>query len=648
MFKEGLFAQFLLWTFLAILLHAEATTSSVVKRGCPAKCGNLTVPYPFGIGLDGACSIGPGYDINCNTSYDPPKAFIGNGEILDISLTDAEIRARMFIASKCYRNGDLLSPKSDEDQTHAFLGEHDKYTFNFSDLSDPGFKKRTLQNVPTVLDWTVGGNLTCEQAQKNTSSYACKHNSICIDYNVSTEGYRCNCQQGYEGNPYLGCTDIDECAGPNNPCSHKCRNVPGSQICFCRKGYHGDGYKNGSGCTLGGTVLAMWLSIGLVTLFLLSFVSFAWIYSIIKRHKLMKQRAKFFQQNGGLLLKQQTQGDSSTGQESYTRTFSPKELKIATDNYNEDRILGRGGYGMVYKGILKDGRVVAIKKSRVSDQTQIEQFINEVVILTQINHRNVVKLFGCCLETEVPLLVYEYISHGTLYEHIHTIDGTSWLNWPNCIRVASEAADAFAYLHHDASIPIIHRDIKSGNILLDENNTTKIADFGASRLIPIGQAEVTTLVQGTIGYLDPEYLLTSQLTDKSDVYSFGVVLTELLTKNRPTSPERNLSIYFVLAMKKGKLLEVVDPRFLQEASQEQLYTMANLIQRCLSVRGDDRPTMKEVAIELQGLKSQIKHLLGSKDVRPSESSTGYNPSTAEFSGQYSQQRDMIIEMNHPR
>ena len=359
---------------------------------------------------------------------------------------------------------------------------------------------------------------------------------------------------------------------------------------------------------------------------LLLFVVGSWIYWGLKNRKLMKLKEKYFQQNGGLLLQQQL-GDQYRGSVESARVFSEEELKKATNNYDENMILGQGGYGTVYKGVLADNKVVAIKKSKIGDQSQIEQFINEVIVLSQINHRNVVKLIGCCLETEVPLLVYEFITNGTLSHHIHSKPHlyNSSLSWEMRVKIATETAGALSYLHSSASMPIIHRDIKTANILLDDNYTAKVADFGASRLVPIDQTQLTTLVQGTMGYLDPEYFHTGQLTEKSDVYSFGVVLAELLTGEKALCPDRrecdrNLALYFVSSIKEDRLLQILDHRVVgdHERSIQQVKVVANLAKRCLAVRGEDRPTMKEVATELEGLSKEMLENICKRFVLKSE------------------------------
>ncbi|KAG2665800.1 hypothetical protein I3760_15G025300 [Carya illinoinensis] len=492
---------------------------------------------------------------------------------------------------------------------YGFIVEEKAYNFSSLDFQD----LKNTKTVPLVLDWAVG-NKTCKEAEKNKESYACKApHSYC--YN-SSPGYRCNCSDGYQGNPYLpggpdSCKDIDECI--RKPCHSNatCSNINGNYTCTCRHGFEGDGMMPpGIGCRAKesqSTIIPIALGISICLLVLL--VGSSLVYWVLQKRKLIKLKKKWFQQNGGLMLQQRLA--NHTRSMDTTKIFSIEELKKATDNYNKSRILGQGGYGVVYKGILLDDRVVAIKKSKIEDQSQIEQFINEVIILTQINHRNVVKLLGCCLETEVPLLVYEFITNGTLYDHLHDKSQSSLLSWDKRIKIATEAAGALAYLHCDASMPIIHRDVKTANILLDENHTAKVSDFGASRLVPLDQKQLTTLVQGTFGYLDPEYFHTSHLTEKSDVYSFGVVLAELLTGKkvisfiRPES-ERNLATYFVSMVEENRLLEILDDHIYNGSNAKELKKVANVAKRSLSVKGDDRPTMKEVALVLDGLRVKEK------------------------------------------
>ena len=346
---------------------------------------------------------------------------------------------------------------------------------------------------------------------------------------------------------------------------------------------------------------------GFLCLFLLGYK----LYQFLKKRKDRIHKEKLFKQNGGFLLQEKF---SSCGSSEKAKIFTAEELQRATDNYNKSRFLGQGGYGTVYKGMLPDGNIVAVKKSKGIDKSQIEQFINEVVILSQINHRNIVKLLGCCLETEYPLLVYEFIPNGTLSQHIHwQKDLELSLSWENRIRIACEVAGAVAYMHGAASIPILRRDIKSSNILLDDKYAAKVSDFGTSRAVPDDKTHLTTEVKGTLGYLDPEYFQSSQFTDKSDVYSFGVVLVELLTGKKPISfvrdeEERNLVSHFIALTKEDRLYQILEPRVAREASREDIHAIANLAMRCLRLNGKKRPTMKEVSMELEALRKSQKCL----------------------------------------
>jgi serine/threonine protein kinase len=294
---------------------------------------------------------------------------------------------------------------------------------------------------------------------------------------------------------------------------------------------------------------------------------------------------------------------------------------------------------------------VAIKKSKIVVQREIDEFINEVAILSQVNHRNVVKLLGCCLEAEVPLLVYEFISNGTLYNHLHS-EGPISLSWTDRLRILLEVARAVSYLHSATLMPIYHRDIKSSNILLDEHLTAKVSDFGASRYIPIDKTGVTTAVQGTIGYLDPEYYYTSRLTDKSDVFSFGVLIVELVTRKKPfvyrSDDGAGLISRFASLSLEGNLAELVDPQVMDREYGE-AQEIAALAVMCTKLKGEERPTMREVEMALENLRG-VKSS-APRDNGPRRRGGNYmvvQRATKEASRQYSMEEEMLLSAKYPR
>ncbi|KAJ0648356.1 putative protein kinase RLK-Pelle-WAK-LRK10L-1 family [Helianthus annuus] len=281
--------------------------------------------------------------------------------------------------------------------------------------------------------------------------------------------------------------------------------------------------------------------------------------------------------------------------------YSYKELEDATQNFDPSHELGDGGFGAVYYGKLKDGREVAVKKLHEHNYSRVQQFRNEVEILTKLRHPNLVVLYGCTsrLSREL-LLVYEFVPNGTVADHLHGEQANPCLlTWPIRMNIAIETASALVYLH---ASEIIHRDVKTTNLLLDHNFCVKVADFGLSRLVPNNVTHVSTAPQGTPGYLDPQYHQRYQLTDKSDVYSFGVVLIELISSMVAVDLDRSqdeigLANLALNRIQRCAIDELIDPVLGSDTNPEttnMITLVAELAFRCLQYDSDMRPTMNEV------------------------------------------------------
>ncbi|KAL5751303.1 hypothetical protein ACOSP7_025906 [Xanthoceras sorbifolium] len=290
--------------------------------------------------------------------------------------------------------------------------------------------------------------------------------------------------------------------------------------------------------------------------------------------------------------------------------FTYTELEEATNNFDSSRELGDGGFGTVYYGKLRDGRTVAVKRLYENNYRRVEQFMNEVEILTRLHHRNLVILYGCTSRhSRELLLVYEYISNGTVADHLHgDRSKPGAFPWATRLNIAVETASALMYLH---ASDIIHRDVKTNNILLDNNFCVKVADFGLSRLFPNHVTHVSTAPQGTPGYVDPEYHQCYQLTDKSDVFSFGVVLVELISSMPAVDITRhrheiNLSNLAINKIQNKALDELVDPTLGFESDykvRKMIYAVAELAFQCLQGDKDMRPSMSTVLEILKDIQS---------------------------------------------
>ncbi|KAG6498708.1 hypothetical protein ZIOFF_038430 [Zingiber officinale] len=450
---------------------------------------------------------------------------------------------------------------------------------------------------------------------------------------------------------------------------------------------HGSGLKTGSVVAIG--VVAALIAFGLVALA---------VYVIRKRRKAVAEYNAGFaipaplassvsdpailrSQTDPLVLRRNPGATSrinslpETSRAGATPSFSYEELYRITNGFSPDKILGEGGFGSVYKGCLPNGREVAVKRLKIESRQGDREFKAEVEIISRVHHRHLVSLVGYCISGNQRLLVYDFVPNGTLESHLHGNKRPA-MDWATRVKVAAGAARGIAYLHEDCDPKIIHRDIKSSNILLDNNFEAQVSDFGLARLALELDAHthVTTRVMGTFGYLAPEYASSGKLTEKSDVFSFGVVLLELITGQKPvdyTKPfgDESLVVWRIVicdfaneiqarpllshALATGELGELPDHRLQKNFDEREMLRMIEAAAACIRHSATMRPQMGKVVRVLDSFtdiditsgltpgQSEAFDIANSADIRIFQQLALGNPgSTSDYSlSNWSHQKD---------
>ncbi|KAJ9560797.1 LOW QUALITY PROTEIN: hypothetical protein OSB04_005957 [Centaurea solstitialis] len=289
-----------------------------------------------------------------------------------------------------------------------------------------------------------------------------------------------------------------------------------------------------------------------------------------------------------------------------TCSFTLRQIKAATNNFDVANKIGEGGFGSVYKGVLPDGTLIAVKQLSSKSRQGNREFLNELGMVSALQHPHLVKLHGCCIEGNQLLLVYEYMENNSLARAL--FGPTEWqleLDWPTRYRICIDIARGMSFLHEESRFKIVHRDIKVSNVLLDKNLNAKISDFGLAKLDEEDNTHIITRIAGTYGYMAPEYAMRGYLTDKADVYSYGIVLLEIVS-GMVNTVDRSKQNHFILldqaiSLKNGgDLMELVDPRLGSDYDIQEMKVVINLALLCTTDSPTDRPTMSEVVSMLEG------------------------------------------------
>ncbi|KAF8659792.1 hypothetical protein HU200_058257 [Digitaria exilis] len=598
---------------LLLLATAAAMASKNNTSGCPDHCGAMSIQYPFGIGS--GC-FRNGFEITCDHSTNTPF-LAGTTRPVPVnllSITTAEARVMLPVAYQCFVSGETVSDSSYGD---VHFNSHDVYRISNAHNQLVVLGCNTLGYTQSQHSEGNGyypygyytGCMSFCNGSRSAMDGACAGVGCChvdippglTNNNMAFEKYNHTAALGFSPCDYAFLVDRDHytfhvsdlkmgkdtmmpvwldwaireddlscdeakktkgyaCVSTNSGCRDSL-NGPG-YVCNCSDGYQGNPYIAG-GCT------------------------------DINECELSKD-PKYPCQG----ICENKPGSYECKCPSGTHSANPRNIPC-NPNFPLAAKVITGGFGEVYKGYLRDEiRPVAVKKPKF-DCKLADQFANEVIIQSRVLHKNIVNLIGCCLEVDVPILVYEYVSNGSLDKILHGRNRMP-LDLDLRLQIAAQSAKGLAYMHSEITTPILHGDVKPANILLDEDFVPKISDFGTSRMITIEENYTSTII-GNWGYMDPEYVQTGLYTSKSDVYSFGVVLLELITRKKVLDPDINNllgNFYDTCTTKKG-VIELVDPEISAQGTIGIFHSLAEIIVQCISLDVDLRPEMVDVAQRLQ-------------------------------------------------
>ncbi|XP_010528495.1 PREDICTED: LEAF RUST 10 DISEASE-RESISTANCE LOCUS RECEPTOR-LIKE PROTEIN KINASE-like 1.4 isoform X2 [Tarenaya hassleriana] len=628
--------------FFIFLIPSRALSVDERHRICstPFPCGNQNdLSYPFW--TKGREDCGPlGFEVDCLGEF--PEINISSSVKLQIRAVDyysgtITFARTDYLNTLCPRNPENITISNDIFNGYAPDTEVMTLYYECSDLpsgftpngyvrelgcsNDDGKGYYVSKNFtsPVLAPFSSSLNELIRSCKQSVNIPASGPALIELDRNLTRGNLQKALSEGFQVTLKKDC---EKCIYSNGSCGYN--HSLGGFVCYCTDKPHR--HTCGSKTLSPGKRIGIGVACGLVGGLLIAGVVFCFIHR--RRKKLSAPNTSrdlpiMHSSNQGTTNPATSMTISRRGQSVQSsnsnlgngsvyfgvKVFSYEELEEATENFSKE--LGDGGFGVVYYGVLRDGREVAVKHLYERSLKRVEQFKNEIEILKSLKHPNLVILYGCTSRhSRELLLVYEYIPNGTLADHLHGDRSRArTLPWPVRLEIAIETASALSYLHASG---IIHRDVKTTNILLDNNFQVKVADFGISRLFPTDATHVSTAPQGTPGYVDPEYYQCYRLNEKSDVYSFGVVLAELISSKEAVDVNRhrhdvNLANMAVSRVQNSALSELVDPDLGFErdfAVRRMVTATGELAFRCLQEEREVRPSMDEVVEVLRRIKNE--------------------------------------------